>query len=143
MHDKVTLESIKSFVILFLFFFLFVFLPYANEKPRGIHQWAQADRLAIAERFTENRSVTNPATLSMKSDDGRVGVEFSGYQYLIAQPFKWGLNHNYLPFIYRFLTFSIFFSVFFMLVFKLLKNEGFWFKIATFIGLFSSPILLY
>lgn len=143
MHEKVTVESIKSFVILFLFFFLFVFLPYANEKPRGIHQWAQADRLAIAERFIENRAVTNPATLSMKSDDGRVGVEFSGYQYLIAQPFKWGLNHDYLPFFYRFLTFSIFFSVFYILVFKLLKNEGFWFKIAAFIGLFSSPILLY
>lgn len=136
-------ESFKSYVILFLFFFLFVFLPYANEKPRGIHQWAQSDRLAIAERFIEGRSIIDPATLSMKSDDGKVGVEFSGFQYLIAQPFKWGLNHDYLPFVYRFIIFISFFTTLFILTFGLLKDEAFWFKNAIFIGIFSSPILLY
>ncbi len=141
--DRLTSESVKSFVILFLFFFLFAFLPYANEKPRGIHQWAQADRLAIAERFLDGRNVANPATLSMKSDDGRVGVEFSGYQYVIAQLFRIGLNHDYLPFTYRFITFIVFFAALFLLIMKLLQKESFWFRIAVFIGLFSSPILLY
>lgn len=141
--SKITLESVKSYVILFLFFFLFTYLPYLNEKPRGIHQWAQADRLAIAERFLDGRGVTNPATLSMKSDDGRVGVEFSGYQYIIAQFFRLGISHDYLPFTYRLLTLLIFFSTLFLLIMKLLNQEKFWFRIAVFIGIFSSPILLF
>ncbi|NNJ55518.1 MAG: hypothetical protein HKP14_05280 [Bacteroidia bacterium] len=132
-----------SFVILFLFFFFFVFFNYANEKPRGIHQWAQADRLAIAERFIEGRSVVDPATLSIKSEDGKVGVEFSGYQYLIAQIVRLGYPHKYLPFLYRFLTYTLFFCSLFVLVFNILKEESILFKSLVFIGLFSSPILLY
>ena len=120
-----------------------MFFNYVNEKPRGIHQWAQADRLAIAERFIEGRSILDPATRSIKTEDGRVGVEFSGYQYIIAQIVRLGFPQNYLPFLYRITTYTLFFYSLFVLVFTLLKKESILFKSAVFIGLFSSPILLY
>ncbi len=132
-----------SFILLYLFIFFFSFFQYANDKPRGIHQWAQSDRLAIAERFVEGRNVTDPATLLIKTEDGKVGVEFSGYQYVIAQLIRAGINKTYLPFLYRITTYSLFFCSLFILVFSVLKSENILFKSAIFLGLFSSPVLLY
>ncbi|MDB9883400.1 hypothetical protein OAD66_09740, partial [Bacteroidia bacterium] len=132
-----------SFVILFGFIYLFTYLPYSNDGPRGIHQWAQSDRIAICMRFIEGKSLNDPATLSMKTTDGNTGVEFSGYQYIIAQIIRMGVSQDYLFIIYRLLTFSIFFSSFFLLLFNVLDKEKILYRIFIFLGLISSPILLY
>ncbi|MFT4599021.1 MAG: hypothetical protein ACI9WM_001273, partial [Arenicella sp.] len=42
-----------SFSVLYAFIFLLTFYPYANDGPRGIHQWAQSDRLALALRYID------------------------------------------------------------------------------------------
>ncbi len=138
-----SLLLLGSYIFLLLFFFFFTFFNYANDKPRGIHQWAQADRLSIAERYIEGRGLNDPATLSMKTEDGKVGVEFSGYQYVLAQVVRAGFNKAYLPLLYRLLTFVIFFTAFFFFVFKSLKEENLLYRMALFVGLMSSPILLY
>jgi hypothetical protein len=142
MTNNKTQTLLLSFVILFLLIFFFVYFPYANAKPRGIHQWAQADRLALAERFKEDRSVFNPATLSMKTDDGRVGVEFSGYQYIMAKIGKL-IRPDYFPLFYRFTTYLIVFIAFFYVIHKLLKEEWVVTQAAIIGGLFCSPIFLY
>jgi hypothetical protein len=145
-NRKTTTKAYKllhAFVILFLFIFFLVFFKYSNDKPRGIHQWAQADRLSIALRYIEGRPLNDPATLSMKTTDGKVGVEFSGYQYLIAQVVRAGFNPEYLPILYRMLTFVIFFCSLFFLLFKILDQEDVVYGMAIFVGIISSPILLF
>ena len=133
-----------SFSVLYAFIFLLTFYPYANDGPRGIHQWAQSDRLALALRYIDGNELTDAATLSLKTDDGRTGVEFSGYQYAIAQLVRVGvLPKAYLPFFYRISTFTLLFTSFFILVFSLLKKEKIIFKSLILLGLLSSPILLY
>ena len=52
-------------------------------------------------------------------------------------------KNNYLFIIYRLLTFSIFFSSFFLLLFNVLDKEKILYRIFIFLGLISSPILLY
>lgn len=133
-----------GFVILFFSIFLFVFLPYVNEKPRGIHQWAQGDRLSITERYIEGRGLFDPATLSMKSDEGKVGVEFSGYQYLIAQLVRSNIvDRAYLPFISRFISFLFFFTIFYLIGRHYLKEENLVGQITTLGALLTSPIILF
>ncbi len=47
-----------------------------HRLPFGSHPWAQADRLALAMRFTESdRGLLDPATYSLFDHDGRVAVE--------------------------------------------------------------------
>lgn len=142
MTNTKTQTLLLGFVILFSLVFFFVYFPYANAKPRGIHQWAQADRLALAERFKEKRSVFDPATLSMKTDDGRVGVEFSGYQYIMAKVGQL-IKTEYFPFFYRFTTYMLVFISFSYVLHSLLRNELILTQLALIGGLFCSPLLLY
>lgn len=132
-----------SFIALFGITFFLTYYPTANDGPRGIHQWAQADRLAVCLRYIDGKTLNDPATLSFKTPDGNVGVEFSGFQYLLAQVVKSGYPEKWLPFLYKISTFLIFFSALFVLSFEVLKNEKIIFRSAIFIGLISSPILIY
>ena len=132
-----------SFIALFGITFFLTYYPTANDGPRGIHQWAQADRLAVCLRYIDGKTLNDPATLSFKTPDGNVGVEFSGFQYLLAQVVKSGYPEKWLPFLYKISTSLIFFSALFVLSFEVLKNEKIIFRSAIFIGLISSPILIY
>lgn len=53
--------------------------------PRGIHEWAQADRLSLAISYYDHGlDFFRPRTLNMSSIDGVVGVEFPLVAYLAA-----------------------------------------------------------
>jgi hypothetical protein len=132
-----------SFIALFSLTFFLTYYPTANDGPRGIHQWAQADRLAVCMRYIDGKSLNDPATLSFKTSDGNVGVEFSGFQYVLAQIVRIGYPEKWLPFLYKITTFILFFTALFFLSFEVMKKEKLLFKSAIFIGLLSSPILIY
>src|SRR4051812_10252475 len=63
-----------------------VYYGYMLDKlPMGVHEWAQADRLAIAYRFFDDgMNFFRPATFNMEPSDGVVGVEFPIQAYLAA-----------------------------------------------------------
>lgn len=105
------LEHLQSlhgkWILLFCFFLAFTQANTLNSLPKGVHQWAQADRFAMAERFTEDRGFFHPATYSLISDDGEVGVEFPLLPFLAGKLSKWLQLNAYLPLIYRILTFGL------------------------------------
>ena len=130
-------------VIFFLLVYFFTFFPFANDLPRGIHQWAQSDRLAVAARYAEGAPFLKPATYCMKTIDGRVGVEFSGGQYILAQLVRLGISQDYLPFIYRLFSFSLLFVSLMTLTNLALKDEGWIHVILACTTILSTPVLLY
>ena len=126
-----------------IFFYFFTQFEFSNELPRGVHQWAQADRYAISARFADNQPFTKPATYSIISDNGEVGVEYPLIPYVAAKIAIWVQAEDQLAFIYRFLTFSLLLIGLYLLVFEILKGRSFITQIASFVLLFSSPILLF
>jgi 4-amino-4-deoxy-L-arabinose transferase-like glycosyltransferase len=71
--------------LFFLVLVLVYYLPSLGWLPRGIHEWAQADRLALAICFYDNgMHFFRPQTLNMSPIDGVVGVEFPVLPYLAA-----------------------------------------------------------
>jgi hypothetical protein len=69
----------------FLLLALVYYLPSLGWLPRGIHEWAQADRLALALRFYDTGlHLFEPQTLNLSSERGIVGVEFPLLAYLAA-----------------------------------------------------------
>ena len=111
--------------------------------PRGIHQWAQADRYAIAARYTEDRVFWKPATYSIISEDGEVGVEFPLIQFISGKIARYSNSLQSLPFIYRLLSFVILFLGFYRLLNKQLAQQRWWVRYLTAVFLFSSPVLLF
>ncbi len=72
-------------VALFLLLALVYYLPSLHWLPRGIHEWAQADRLALAISFYDNGlHFFRPQTLNLSALDGVVGVEFPLMAWLAA-----------------------------------------------------------
>lgn len=60
-------------------------LPSLTWLPRGIHEWAQADRLALALSFYDHgMNFFRPQTFNISSIDGVVGVEFPLVPYVAA-----------------------------------------------------------
>jgi hypothetical protein len=69
----------------FLVLALVYYLPSLTWMPRGIHEWAQADRLALAISFYDNGlHFFRPQTLNLSALDGVVGVEFPLIAWLVA-----------------------------------------------------------
>lgn len=143
MFTKRTQISLLSYSVLALFFYLLTFLPSANALPKGIHQWAQADRVAICMRYIDGKSLTDAATLSVRTTDGNTGVEFSGFQYVLAQVVRLGFPQSHLPLLYRFTTFFLLFTSLFLLVYEVLKRENILYQGFVFTLTLSSPLLLY
>ena len=76
-------------VALFLLLALVYYLPSLNWLPRGIHEWAQADRLALAISFYDNgMHFFRPQTLNLSALDGVVGVEFPLMAWLAARAYR-------------------------------------------------------
>lgn len=72
-------------VLLLLALALVFHLPSLTWLPRGIHEWAQADRLALALSFYDHgMNFFRPQTLNISSIDGVVGVEFPLVPYVAA-----------------------------------------------------------
>lgn len=82
----------------FAFVILFSIVYYAEllgKLPYGIHDWAQADRLSLAINFYDHgMNFFKPATHSLFSVEGVVGVEFPLQSYLAATlGFIFGRSH--------------------------------------------------
>jgi len=87
------------FCIVFLLFG--VLFSQKESLPLGVHDWGQADRLAIAKCYTEDRGFMEPATYFQQIEDGRVGCEFPILQYIVGKSVKFLDIENLLPIIYR------------------------------------------
>lgn len=88
----------------FLVVVLVYYLPSLGWLPRGIHEWAQADRLALALRYYDNGlHFFHPQTLHLGSVRGIVGVEFPLLPYLAALGAKVAGRAALVP-LYRSLT---------------------------------------
>lgn len=134
-----------GFTLVFAVIYAFTYYPSANDLPKGIHQWGQADRLSICVQYIEGKAFFEPATLSTKSATGstRVGVELSIFQYAVAQVIKLGFPLNFLPLLYKSLTFILLFVALSAMVNEVLQRESLLIRLATTIFLFSSPVLVY
>ena len=71
-HKPVNLNKkqfiLISFIALFFVTFFMTYYPTANDGPRGIHQWGQADRLAVCLRYIDGKTLNDPATLSFTAN---------------------------------------------------------------------------
>lgn len=126
-----------------LILYFFSAFAYRNELPRGVHQWAQADRYAIAAKYVDGQSFMHPASYSIISDNGEVGVEFPLIQFTSAKLARLFDGKKSLPFIYRTLTFLLFYSGFFLLFYEIFRSKSVTWFIAVHILFFSSPLLFY
>jgi hypothetical protein len=89
---------------LFLVLILVYYWPSLHWLPRGIHEWAQGDRLALAFGFyDQGMNLFKPHTYSLMSADGVAGVEFPLIPYLAALGAKI-LGRPLLVPLYRLLT---------------------------------------
>ena len=71
--------------LFFLVLALVFYLPLLGLLPRGIHEWAQADRFSLAINFfDQGLRFFRPQTLNLSSVDGVVGVEFPLIPYAAA-----------------------------------------------------------
>ena len=92
--------------LFFLVLALVFYIPSLGWLPRGIHEWAQADRLSLGLNFYNNGfHFFRPQTQNLTSIDGVAGVEFPLIPYLAALGAKL-LGKNSLVFWYRGLTAS-------------------------------------
>ncbi|RZK61797.1 MAG: hypothetical protein EOO59_04165, partial [Hymenobacter sp.] len=86
---------------------LVYYWPSLGWLPRGIHEWAQADRLALAISFYDHGlHFFRPQTLSLTSFDGVVGVELPLLPYLAALGAKITGRATLVP-LYRLLTIGL------------------------------------
>lgn len=77
--------SITGFTVILLFFCYTYYPGMLHMKPRGIHDWAQADRLSLAMRFYDDgMNFFKPATHNVYSTNGITGVEFPLQAYMAA-----------------------------------------------------------
>jgi hypothetical protein len=112
-----------------------------NKLPFGIHEWAQADRYALAINFYDNgMDFLHPATQNLTSQNGIVGVEFPVQAYLAA-----GLAHLFgrdsISIIFRLLDILIAVTGLYFLfraVFKATRDFVFSMFLPVFV--FASPV---
>ena len=133
------LASILFTGISFLFYF-----PVIGFLPRGIHEWAQADRLSLAITFYDfGLDFFHPRTLSFDSIDGITGVEFPIQAYLAAV-----LGHIFgrssIPALFRCVTITFAISGYFYLFRIVFERTGSFFAalIPAFF-LLASPVFSY
>lgn len=89
---------------LFLVLVLVYYWPSLHWLPRGIHEWGQGDRLALAFGFYDHgMNFFKPHTFTLMSIDGVTGVEFPLIPYLAALGAKVGGRALIVP-LYRLLT---------------------------------------
>jgi hypothetical protein len=123
---------------------LVYYLPALGWLPRGIHEWAQADRLALAISFYDHGlHLFRPQTLSLSSVDGVVGVELPLLPYLAALGAKLAGRATLVP-LYRLLTIGMAWLAQYYL-FRLVFERSRQFAAALLPGLFLavSPVFAY
>ena len=130
--------------LFFLLLALVLYGPSLSWLPRGIHEWAQADRLSLAISFYDNGlRLFRPQTLNLASYDGVTGVEFPLVPYLAALGAKLTGRASLVPW-YRSLTAAaawLSYVYLFRLVFERTRH----FAAALLPGVFlaTSPVFAY
>jgi hypothetical protein len=132
----------KSPILLYILVCLLSFTPFLNELPRGVHAWGQADRFAIAKRYTQTgMDIRKISTYNMASDEGRTGAELPLVQYAAAALSQLNLE-AYLPMLVRLINLLIFSIGLFMLLGQFqIKDQ--WLRLLTPSLLLSSPIIAF
>ncbi|SNC77214.1 hypothetical protein SAMN06265337_3796 [Hymenobacter gelipurpurascens] len=94
-------------ILVFVGAALLFYLPYLQWLPRGIHEWAQADRLALALNFYDRgMDFFHPRTFSVASIDSVTGVEFPLPAYLAALLGKVA-GRQYISLLFRVITITV------------------------------------
>lgn len=112
--------------------------------PRGIHEWAQADRYSLAVMFYNHGfNFFRPQTLNSSAIDNVVGVEFPYQSYLaalIAIPF----GEQSLPLIFRLITLiTVITGLYFLFRLTKLFTASFFIALLPPLLLFCSPVFVY
>ncbi len=140
-------ENTLAYIGCWLVFIALAILFYHNMVfflPRGIHEWAQADRLALAIQFYDRGfNFFRPATYSLESIEGIAGVEFPIQAYLAALMGIIAGREN-ISFCFRLLDILMALTGFYFL-FKLVyeKTQHFFLALLPGIFLMSSPVFVY
>jgi hypothetical protein len=131
-------------LVLFLGLSVLFFRAFFFEITLPVHQWAQADRLAIAFKFYEsNFNFFVPRSYSMTSIDGIIGVELQWVSYLSA---LLGLvfGKSAIPFIFKSLTLGCWIvAQLFVQRLMLQKTQRFALSLLLPLFLWTSPLLVY
>lgn len=124
----------------------FCFTYYHNEVfygPRGIHDWAQADRLALAiGYYDDGMNFFRPTTLSEWSRERGTGVEAPLQAYLAAAIAK-GTGRGSLALVFRLITLCICCAgalTLFSAAYRVTKD--FWLSAFTPLALLCSPVVI-
>jgi hypothetical protein len=128
----------------FLLLVLFYYWPSLQWLPRGIHEWGQGDRLALAFGFYDHgMNFFKPHTFTLMSIDGVTGVEFPLIPYLAALGAKIGGRSLIVP-LYRLLT-SLTAWLAYYYLFRLVFERTGQFVAALVPGVFlaASPVFAY
>jgi hypothetical protein len=118
------------------------FGPHLHDYPKGVHAWAQADRLSLGMMYQSERNFLNPRTHSLMSDDGKVGVEFPILPYLSSSISAW--TGYPIQAVFRILGLCILFLSM-LIVWRIGRDhvfDSFRFMLLILI-LYSSPIVLF
>lgn len=127
--------------VLWVVFMIFFAGSEHNYLPHGIHSWAQSDRLALAYGFEENSlNFTDPRTLSMDSDNGRVGVEFPLVPYITAALVTSNQEYLAIPNYFRWINLVVLMLGLIIFVYSLTPHKPSWILL-WFLSL--SPSLLF
>jgi hypothetical protein len=125
-----------------LLLFLIPYVNHLNQMPLGMHGWAQSDRYAIALNFLSEDNVLTPKTNALYTEEGKVGVEFSGVAYMAAKMAIICNSKVLLPLFFRsinlfFLALCITFFLTSLLDFDIGKS------LISFLLWFATPLLLF
>lgn len=138
------LKSLKEIILISVIGVccLYPFRSNFNALPQGVHTWAQSDRYALALGYAAGDPLLEPTTFALYTENGRVGVEFSGIAWISAKLANLFNARDYLPGIFRFLSaFWVLASLYItgLLIFK----QHHWLRIIFALFGLASPILTY
>lgn len=136
----------RYYLLVFITWFLIgLFYIAKHPLPSGVHAWAQADRLSLAQRFTEDRPFLSPATHCLQTPDGRVGCEFPLLQWSVGKISRLFHINNHIPLLYKWCVWAfwgLMWLVLFSFICRFLKFQPrFAFLLSFF--LLSSPLVLF
>lgn len=138
------LISVTLFIAILFFFCSTYYHEMLHMWPRGIHDWAQADRLSLAINFYDRgMNFFLPATHNLWPTDGITGVEFPIQSYIAAIGAKF-FGRNHISTLFRLLNVLISCTgLLFLFLACYRATKDFIFSIVPPLFMFCSPIYVY
>lgn len=110
--------------------------------PQGVHTWAQSDRYALAIGYLNGDPILEPTTYALFTENGRVGVEFSGTAWLSAKIATIFDAKDLLPGIFRMLS-ALWVILSLWLCGRLILGSEYVLRVVFALFCLSSPVLGY